>query len=48
MSSGRFWLDSGGFGWVRVVSAGFGWFRAVSCFSNNGVELGGGSVVLTN
>ena len=38
MSSGRFWLDSGGFGsflagfgWFRVVS---GWIRVVSCFIN--------------
>ena len=30
MVSGRFWLDSGSFGWVRVGSVGFGWVRMIS------------------
>ena len=35
MVSGRFWLDSGGFGWIRLGSGGFGWFRVVSGFIND-------------
>ena len=35
MVSGRFWLDSGGFGRVRVGSDGFGWFHVLSITINS-------------